>query len=112
MSLSSRCPFAPCRDASPDERAQSVSPREGRQQPDAEDGGLAYDGSSSNSRKAEVTPLVRGHYGSVLALGVFEGLQEYVTAGYDRYIHPGTHDKRKKTTPHFSFETQTGQAVV
>lgn len=81
------CPlFAPRRDASPDERAVAVSARGGRQQHGGGDAGLASDGSSSDSRKAEVTPLVRGHYGSVLALGVFEGLQEYATAGYDRWV--------------------------
>lgn len=36
------------------------------------------------SKKASVTRLVQGHSGSVMALAVFEGVPEYVTAGYDR----------------------------
>lgn len=34
--------------------------------------------------KTKVTCLVRGHYGSVLALGIFPDRQEYATAGHDR----------------------------
>lgn len=41
------------------------------------------DGGAGSTNMA-VTALVRGHYGSVLALAVFEGLNEYVTAGHDR----------------------------
>ncbi len=39
---------------------------------------------NSSSRAASVRSLVQGHTGSVMALAVFEGMQEYVTAGYDR----------------------------
>lgn len=59
-------------DDSPDRRAEAVSPRAS--------GGV----SSGRAAAVSVSCLVRGHYGSVLALGVFPGTQEYVTAGSDR----------------------------
>lgn len=65
----------------------AVSPR-GRSQPQQTEHAGNGSGFSSNgdkrSKQASVTPLVQGHSGSVMALAVFEGVPEYVTAGYDR----------------------------
>lgn len=80
------------RECSPDRRVGAVSPR-GRNVPQQREkpqgGGLEVGSGAAynnipDSKKASVSQLVRGHTGSVMALAVFEGTQEYATGGYDR----------------------------
>lgn len=74
-----------CREVSSDRRVGSVSPRGRSMSPHQHQ---AEGGSFSSDRLVSVKPsvrhLVQGHSGSVTALAVFEGMHEYVTAGYDR----------------------------
>lgn len=84
------CVYPP-REPSSDKRVRAVSPR-GRGATQQLDPGGNGDSMGSNRdegpEKACVTPLVQGHYGSVMALAVFEGVSEFVTAGYDRSVRP------------------------
>lgn len=76
------------RETSSDRRVGAVSPR-GRSaspQQQHQSQGSRFDGYSPRSKKPSVRHLVRGHSGSVMALAVFGGVDEYVTAGYDRWV--------------------------
>lgn len=77
-----------CRDPSSDRRVGAVSPRGRSVSPQQEHQPQAgsSDRFSPRSKKPSVRHLMQGHSGSVSALAVFEGMHEYVTAGYDRWV--------------------------
>lgn len=85
-------PTLSSRESSSDRRLGAVSPSGRRSIPQQREkpvGGNFGIGSgavykNNPASKALVTQLVRGHTGSVMALAVFEGMQEYATGGYDR----------------------------
>lgn len=73
------------RETSSDRRVGVVSPR-GRStaQQHRQTKGSNFNSDSPKLTKPSMRHLVQGHSGSVMALAVFEGTHEYVTAGYDR----------------------------